>query len=203
MKQLLLDLLNFSTMLVKHCTHPGVYNSVDNLTELLNSTDLNVVTAVLDLLHALTDACFAQNVVDLKSAELCKRLNYLSESWGGKVYGVSLAECAQEMPIVPPYATTLHFEFNQTATSSIVALSTSKSAITPTDKITIHIENVPVLGKQLAELMNDLVTENNIPSEYHQQLYTRLRLITHFGSHNDRKRLVYSRLCALFINGEF
>ena len=190
-------ILKFTKILLNNSISPFIYNSYDHLSDLLNSTDLNIVVAVLDLLHAINEECYLNLVSqELKPNELCSRLKYLAESWGGKAYGVSLAECAQDLPSYPQSATTLHFEFNHVAT---VASDPS----TPTEKTTIRIENVHEIDKPLSEQMNDLVKEYNVPPEYQQQMYTRLRLTKKFRLYQDRKLCVYAHLCSISINGIF
>lgn len=156
----------------------------------MNSTDLNVVITVLELLFALAKRgtqYLPVNNQDKKPMQLRSRINLLAEDWGGKDNGVSLKQCVQDLDNYPSSATTVHFEFYT---------STEKS-----EKKVIHIENVHLVNKPLAVLMNDIVLEHKVPSENQQQLFNSLRLSSKFANLQQRQLCVQARLSALAING--
>lgn len=157
----------------------------------MNSTDLNVVIAVLELLFSLAKRgtqYVPVNNQDKKPAQLRSRINLLAEDWGGKDNGVSLKQCVQNLDNYPSSATTVHFEF---------FTSTEKS-----EKKVIHIENVHLVNKPLGVLMNEIVLEHKVPSENQQQLFNSLRLSSKFANLQQRQLCVQARLCALAINGK-
>ncbi|KAH9407759.1 E3 ubiquitin-protein ligase huwe1 [Tyrophagus putrescentiae] len=188
-KLLLIDVLEFTTLLVKHCFSSHVYSSFEHLTALMNSTDLTVVITVLELLFALAKRgtqYLPLNQQDKKPLQLRNRINFLAEDWGGKDNGVSFKQCIQDLDSYPSSATTVHLEFYTSAEKS--------------EKKVMHIENVHLLKKPLAQMMNDLVLEYKVPAESQQQLFNRLRLSSKFADLHQRQLCVQARLSALAIS---
>ena len=218
-KQLLIDILSFTCTLIKHTYSSHVYASFDHLSNLLNSTDLAVVCAVLDLLFGLAKRGThyqPANNADRKPAALRARVSLLSENWGGKDYGVSLAQCAQDLDSYPESATTLSYEFYPPAVSTTTTTSggaASGAAAAPTtpstsnvpilEKTVIRLENVHKLDKSVSAVMQELVTKYKVPADQQQHLFTRLRLTAHFGKFPQRQLCVQARLYALAINGRW
>lgn len=158
----------------------------------MNSTDLNVVITVLELLFALAKRgtqYLPVNQQDKKPAQLRNRINLLTEDWGGKDNGVSLKQCVQNLDSYPSVATTVHLEFYTSAEKS--------------EKKTIHIENVHLMNKPIAQMMNEIVLEYKVPPENQQQLFNRLRLSSKFADLYQRQLCVQARLSALAINCKF
>ncbi|XP_033745720.1 E3 ubiquitin-protein ligase HUWE1-like [Pecten maximus] len=114
LKDLLLVILHFTSLLIEHSFSRHLYNSMEHLTCLLSSSDMTVVLAVLNLLYVFSKR--SNHITRLSSDKkqgLIVRLTHLAESWGGKDNGFGLSECCSNDPIsnFPTSATTLHFEF--------------------------------------------------------------------------------------------
>ena len=145
----LLGLISFNSTLVifRH-----LYSSMEHLTTLLSSSDLDVVLAVLNLLYMFSkrsqfisrlqqdkrDALLSRYWYNPTSNErgqhfnnkypfVLLRLTHLAASWGGKDSGFGLAKCCcdESADSYPLSATTLHFEFyNESVAREQQALAT-------------------------------------------------------------------------------
>ncbi len=114
LKELLLWTLHFTTLLIEHSFSRHLYSSMEHLTTLLASSDLDVVLAVLNLLYMFSKRSnFITRLAPEKRSGLLGRLMHLAASWGGKENGFGLAKCCSDDPVhtFPESATTLHFEF--------------------------------------------------------------------------------------------
>ncbi|CAG07441.1 unnamed protein product [Tetraodon nigroviridis] len=106
--------LNFTALLIEYSFSRHLYSSIEHLTTLLASCDMQVVLSVLNLLYVFSKRSnYITRLGSDKRTPLLARLQHLAESWGGKENGFGLAECCRDLPMTkyPPSATTLHFEF--------------------------------------------------------------------------------------------
>ncbi|KAG1653506.1 E3 ubiquitin-protein ligase HUWE1 [Nymphon striatum] len=202
-KDLLLQILHFTALLIEHSFSRHLYNSMEHLTTLLSSCDMQVVLGVLNLLYIFSKRSnFITRLNGVKKQALLSRLTYLSESWGGKENGFGLAQCCQDLPITnfPSSATTLHFEFYDDNNKS-----DSKKSHLPT---CIHIENVDKMeigcsanpgGTSAAEIMENIVENYAVPESKAMLLFTHVRLAHCFSNYQKRSQCVQARLQALSI----
>ncbi|GFY42593.1 e3 ubiquitin-protein ligase HUWE1 [Trichonephila inaurata madagascariensis] len=162
-KQLLLCVLQFTALLIEHSFSRHFYNSMEHLTVLLSSSDMNVVLAVLNLLYVFSKRSnFITRLNADKRQTLLMRLLYLAESWGGKENGFGLAECCQNLPInlYPASASTLHFEYYAESGEEKTFKKTSNAIIA------IHIDNVDQIpGKTPSQIMEELVEKFAVPED--------------------------------------
>ena len=136
LKELVLWTLHFTTLLIEHSFSRHLYSSMEHLTTLLASSDLEVVLAVLNLLYMFSKRSnFIARLAPEKRSGLLSRLTHLAAGWGGKDNGFGLSKCCQDDPIdtFPESATTLHFEF--------YAENTKSNAM-----MIIHVPHVDQLG---------------------------------------------------------
>ena len=145
MKDLVLWTLNFTTFLIEHSFSRHLYSSMEHLTSLLASSDLDVILAVLNLLYMFSKRSnFITRLAPEKRAGLLGRLTHLAASWGGKDNGFGLSKCCSDDPITtfPESATTLHFEF-YTENKSEGSSSGGKSSLGKVQMVTIiNVEQV-------------------------------------------------------------
>ncbi|GFT18781.1 e3 ubiquitin-protein ligase HUWE1 [Nephila pilipes] len=196
-KQLLLCVLQFTALLIEHSFSRHFYNSMEHLTILLSSSDMNVVLAVLNLLYVFSKRSnFITRLNADKRQTLLMRLLYLAESWGGKENGFGLAECCQNLPInlYPASASTLHFEY-YAENGDEKTFKKSSNAI-----IAIHIDNVDKIpGKTPSQIMEELVEKFTVPEDKQMQLFTHIRLAHSFSCYSKRILCVQARLQALSV----
>lgn len=79
-RQLLLAILNFTTLLIEHSFSRHLYNSVEHLTQLLSSTNMEIVLGVLNLLYMFSKRSnFIPRLNCTKRNALLARLTYIAE----------------------------------------------------------------------------------------------------------------------------
>uniref|UniRef100_A0A8C3BMB5 Uncharacterized protein n=1 Tax=Cairina moschata TaxID=8855 RepID=A0A8C3BMB5_CAIMO len=98
LKALLLAVLNFTALLIEYSFSRHLYSSIEHLTTLLASSDMQVVLAVLNLLYVFSKRSnYITRLGSDKRTPLLSRLQHLAESWGGKENGFGLAECCRDL----------------------------------------------------------------------------------------------------------
>ncbi|XP_069142505.1 E3 ubiquitin-protein ligase HUWE1-like isoform X2 [Argopecten irradians] len=196
LKDLLLVILHFTSLLIEHSFSRHLYNSMEHLTCLLSSSDMTVVLAVLNLLYVFSKR--SNHITRLsndKKQGLIVRLTHLAESWGGKDNGFGLSECCSNDPIskFPTSATTLHFEF-------YVDNKEDKGRKGMANVISsIHMENLDKSLKLPSEIMEDILENFKVPEEKQMLLYTHIRLANLFSKYEARLQCVQARLQAMAI----
>ena len=147
-------MLQFTALLIEHSYSRHLYNSIEHLTTLLESTDFYVILSVLNLLYVFSKrSIFIARLLPDKKQALLQRLLYLAEvshlsslfllntlysslinfhvqSWGGKENGLDLVKCCcfTDLNNFPASATTVNFEYSNNAnqeTSNLIINSTN------------------------------------------------------------------------------
>ncbi|XP_010569814.1 PREDICTED: E3 ubiquitin-protein ligase HUWE1 [Haliaeetus leucocephalus] len=198
LKALLLALLNFTALLIEYSFSRHLYSSIEHLTTLLASSDMQVVLAVLNLLYVFSKRSnYITRLGSDKRSPLLSRLQHLAESWGGKENGFGLAECCRDLHMLkyPPSATTLHFEFYA---EPGVEVKVDKRA-TSTTLHYIHIEQLDKISESPSEIMESLTKMYSIPKDKQMLLFTHIRLAHGFSNHKKRLQAVQARLHAISI----
>jgi E3 ubiquitin-protein ligase HUWE1 len=217
-KELLLWTLHFTTLLIEHSFSRHLYSSMEHLTALLASSDLDVVLAVLNLLYMFSKRSnFITRLAQEKRAGLLNRLTHLAASWGGKDNGFGLSKCCTDDPVhtFPESATTLHFEFyaesgpsapgNASAAAGSASASPSpwaapaKKQATASTVTVIHLEQVDKIEKSPARIMEQLLEQHQVPEDKQMLLFTYLRLAASFSDYKKRLQCVQARLQALSV----
>ncbi|XP_063792481.1 E3 ubiquitin-protein ligase HUWE1 isoform X3 [Pseudophryne corroboree] len=198
LKALLLAVLNFTALLIEYSFSRHLYSSIEHLTTLLASSDMQVVLAVLNLLYVFSKRSnYITRLASDKRTPLLSRLQHLAESWGGKENGFGLAECCKDMQMskYPPSATTLHFEFYAEPGSEVkVEKRTSSNTLHY-----IHIEELDKISESPSEIMESLTKLHSIPKDKQMLLFTHIRLAHGFSNHKKRLQAVQARLHAISI----
>lgn len=87
LKELVLWTLHFTTLLIEHSFSRHLYSSMEHLTTLLASSDLDVVLAVLNLLYMFSKRSnFIARLAQEKRSGLLSRLTHLAAGWGGNSF---------------------------------------------------------------------------------------------------------------------
>ncbi|XP_067408206.1 E3 ubiquitin-protein ligase HUWE1 isoform X2 [Emydura macquarii macquarii] len=198
LKALLLAVLNFTALLIEYSFSRHLYSSIEHLTTLLASSDMQVVLAVLNLLYVFSKRSnYITRLGSDKRAPLLSRLQHLAESWGGKENGFGLAECCRDLHMVkyPPSATTLHFEFYADLGTEVkVDKRTTSNTLHY-----IHIEQLDKISESPSEIMESLTKMYSIPKDKQMLLFTHIRLAHGFSNHKKRLQAVQARLHAISI----
>ncbi|KAL3226524.1 hypothetical protein MRX96_004413 [Rhipicephalus microplus] len=211
-KELLLYILQFTALLIEHSFSRHLYNSMEHLTALLSSSDMQVVLGVLNLLYVFSKRSnFITRLNPDRRQALLTRLTYLAEvgaifrlvhacrskTGGGKENGFGLAECCRDLPMskFPASATTLHFEFYMEPTDGTGAKKQPSTTVS-----VIHMENVDkITNKNPSQIMEELLETYAVPPAKHMLLLTHVRLAHSFSSYPKRLQCVQARLQALSI----
>uniref|UniRef100_A0A4X2LYU1 HECT, UBA and WWE domain containing E3 ubiquitin protein ligase 1 n=1 Tax=Vombatus ursinus TaxID=29139 RepID=A0A4X2LYU1_VOMUR len=198
LKLLLLAVLNFTALLIEYSFSRHLYSSIEHLTTLLASSDMQVVLAVLNLLYVFSKRSnYITRLGSDKRTPLLSRLQHLAESWGGKENGFGLAECCRDLHMLkyPPSATTLHFEFYADPGAEVKV-----EKRTPSNTLHyIHIEQLDKISESPSEIMESLTKMYSIPKDKQMLLFTHIRLAHGFSNHKKRLQAVQARLHAISI----
>ncbi|XP_041429057.1 E3 ubiquitin-protein ligase HUWE1 isoform X4 [Xenopus laevis] len=198
LKALLLAVLNFTALLIEYSFSRHLYSSIEHLTTLLASSDMQVVLAVLNLLYVFSKRSnYITRLASDKRTPLLSRLQHLAESWGGKENGFGLAECCKDMHLskYPPSATTLHFEFYAEPGSEVKV----EKRLSSNTLHYIHIEQLDKISESPSEIMESLTKMYSIPKDKQMLLFTHIRLAHGFSNHKKRLQAVQARLHAISI----
>ncbi|XP_031421594.1 E3 ubiquitin-protein ligase HUWE1 [Clupea harengus] len=198
LKALLLAVLNFTALLIEYSFSRHLYSSIEHLTTLLASCDMQVVLSVLNLLYVFSKRSnYITRLGSDKRTPLLARLQHLAESWGGKENGFGLAECCRDLAMskYPPSATTLHFEFYAEPSAEVKVERKSSSNTLHY----IHIEQLDKISESPSEIMESLTVMYNIPKDKQTLLFTHIRLAHGFSNHKKRLQAVQARLHAISI----
>ena len=80
LKELMVHVIVFTALLIEHSFSRNSYNSMEHLTTLLSSSDMQIVLAVLNLLYAFSKRSnFISRLNSQAKQALIQRLNYLAE----------------------------------------------------------------------------------------------------------------------------
>ncbi|XP_060794475.1 E3 ubiquitin-protein ligase HUWE1 isoform X2 [Neoarius graeffei] len=204
LKALLLAVLNFTALLIEYSFSRHLYSSIEHLTTLLASCDMQVVLSVLNLLYVFSKRSnYITRLGSDKRSPLLARLQHLAESWGGKENGFGLAECCRDLPMTkyPPSATTLHFEFYAEPSSEVkVEKKVWRNENSSSNTLHyIHIEQLDKISESPSEIMESLTVMYNIPKDKQTLLFTHIRLAHGFSNHKKRLQAVQARLHAISI----
>uniref|UniRef100_A0A2K6SJ26 HECT-type E3 ubiquitin transferase n=1 Tax=Saimiri boliviensis boliviensis TaxID=39432 RepID=A0A2K6SJ26_SAIBB len=198
LKMLLLAVLNFTALLIEYSFSRHLYSSIEHLTTLLASSDMQVVLAVLNLLYVFSKRSnYITRLGSDKRTPLLTRLQHLAESWGGKENGFGLAECCRDLHMMkyPPSATTLHFEFYADPGAEVKV----EKRTTSNTLHYIHIEQLDKISESPSEIMESLTKMYSIPKDKQMLLFTHIRLAHGFSNHRKRLQAVQARLHAISI----
>ncbi|CAB1330156.1 unnamed protein product [Coregonus sp. 'balchen'] len=177
LKALLLAVLNFTALLIEYSFSRHLYSSIEHLTTLLASCDMQVVLSVLNLLYVFSKRSnYITRLGSDKRTPLLARLQHLAEKY-------------------PPSATTLHFEFYAEPGPEVkVERKNSSNTLHY-----IHIEQLDKISESPSEIMESLTVMYNIPKDKQTLLFTHIRLAHGFSNHKKRLQAVQARLHAISI----
>ncbi|CAF4209002.1 unnamed protein product, partial [Adineta steineri] len=196
LKILVLDILRFTALLVEHTYSRHLYNSIEYLTMLLQSSDVNIVLGVLSIVYVFNKRSnFITRLQLDKKQALIERITFLAETWGGRENGSDLARCCsiRNPSDFPDHAKNLHFAYTVSSESSSINDPTIQ---TPKQ---IEIPNVHLAGPNAAAVMEIVLTQHTLREDKQIKLFTHLRLAYAFPSFDQRLLCIQARLQALSI----
>ncbi|XP_055907075.1 E3 ubiquitin-protein ligase HUWE1 [Eupeodes corollae] len=183
--RLLLYVINFTTLLIEHSFSRHLYNSIEHLTQLLSSTNMDIVMCVLNLLYMFSKRSnFIPRLNSTKKVSLLNKLFNFAESWGGKENGFSLAQCCKKDARLPRSSSTLYFEYYNAGgqLDFIEVPGLDKIKESPASMAKIVCDKIPHLG-----------------DDQRMHILTRIRLAATFHNYRMRLQFVQARLQAISV----
>ncbi|ORX50832.1 hypothetical protein DM01DRAFT_1090162 [Hesseltinella vesiculosa] len=186
-KQLILAILQLCPVLFEHCTNRNIFNSYEHLSALLNTSDVDILEAVLRFM--LRPAQRVTNPRAMRSSFVApqEKIIELAKGWPTPDHAL-LDLCNDRMPITEDM-TTAHFQFYRTS-----------------DDPSHPQEGVQVIACQLAaqpksdiDWFQSLVDQYNVPKEHHFELFNRVRIANNITNPSVRKKMLICQLAALTI----
>ncbi|KAI8368284.1 uncharacterized protein BYT42DRAFT_522115 [Radiomyces spectabilis] len=185
-KRLLLAITNFSRTLFENCTNRNIYNSYEHLNSLLNTSDMDVLEAVLRLM--LRPAQRVNNPRAIRSSFIAPQDKSIELARGWSV-DTHLASLCDDNMVITEEMTTLKLQYYLTRTDN-----------------NQENEGVNTISLQLAgdtrddsEIFADLVKQHSIPLEYHFELANRIRIAKHINQPTERRQLLIIQILAIAI----
>ncbi|OBZ91840.1 E3 ubiquitin-protein ligase ptr1 [Choanephora cucurbitarum] len=170
-KEMVLAILRFSKILFENCTNRNLYNSYEHLNTMLNTTDIDILEAVLRLM--LKPAQRVNNPKAIQSSFIAHQ-DKITELARGSVKDLIEGKQNKDRVTMSFYRTEEKQEGLQT-----IDISLSQK----TDR----------------ELFWELVEQYRIPNDYHFELLNKIRIANHRQEPTAQKQLLIIRFIALVI----
>ncbi|XP_067638187.1 E3 ubiquitin-protein ligase HUWE1 isoform X2 [Eurosta solidaginis] len=184
--RLLLLVLNFTTLLIEHSFSRHLYNSVEHLTQLLSSQNMDIVLAVLNLLYMFSKRSnFIPRLSLEKKDMLLTKLYNIAERWGDPNYGLALIDCCIRKPKLE-FLYQLSIEYSD-ENGQVVLLEIPDMVDT-------------CKGLPISEVVKAICGHMKNPSEaVKMRIAHRIRLVSGFRDQKLRLQFVQARLQAISV----
>ncbi|XP_011213379.2 E3 ubiquitin-protein ligase HUWE1 [Bactrocera dorsalis] len=184
--RLLLLVLNFTTLLIEHSFSRHLYNSVEHLTQLLSSQNMDIVLAVLNLLYMFSKRSnFIPRLSLEKKDMLLTKLYNIAERWGDPNYGLALIDCCIRKPKLE-FLYQLSIEYSD-ENGQVVLLEIPDMVNT-------------CKGLPISEVVKAICGHMKNPSEtVKMRIAHRIRLVSGFKDQKLRLQFVQARLQAISV----
>ncbi|XP_036319887.1 E3 ubiquitin-protein ligase HUWE1 isoform X1 [Rhagoletis pomonella] len=184
--RLLLLVLNFTTLLIEHSFSRHLYNSVEHLTQLLSSQNMDIVLAVLNLLYMFSKRSnFIPRLSLEKKDMLLTKLYNIAERWGDPNYGLALIDCCIRKPKLE-FLYQLSIEYSD-ENGQVVLLEIPDMVNT-------------CKGLPISEVVKAICGHMKNPSEaVKMRIAHRIRLVSGFKHQKLRLQFVQARLQAISV----
>ncbi|KAI0983462.1 hypothetical protein GJ496_002586 [Pomphorhynchus laevis] len=192
-KRLLLAILDFTASLLDHSYSRYMYNSVDHLTKLLQSSDIQILIGALNALYFFSNrSTYISKLPVYRKIPLFDELRRLAKSWGNKYSGFDIASCCKSnsMEDFTSEAMTLALEFSPAPNITAQKPRT----------IVLNVDYITRLADTPSELMESLLVEHSHISDSEKaDLFFKIRLAFYFPFPELRVGFVKARLLATSI----
>lgn len=212
-KEQLVSLLSFSRLLLENCTNRNIYNSLEHLNHLLNSTDMEILLLNLHLILRPAQKHQSQRSYRATLSSMNDRLITLAQRWTPYGEGLSFSNLVSDPIETPSEVRTFRFSFytppkkiDKTVPSSVTMSNTLEDGVnninceSKPDGITnIEIHDFQSQESTIPQLLHTIIAKYNIPDEQHFTLLQKLRIAKSFSSISLRRKMVTVRLFSLAI----
>jgi hypothetical protein len=189
-----MTIVRFTALLIEHSYARHVYNSVEHLLSMMNSSDMDVLLNVMNVLYVFGKRSnFLTRLYARLKTNLNNALEYLGKSWGGKEYGFGLAECLKykDLEHFPETATSVVFEYSLTEDGNSDMLTAPAREL--------KLMEVHKIPGTLEEIFTQLVHSYHIPRHQQLALLFKIRTARCFADYNLRLKCIEARLQAIAI----
>ncbi|KAF7724152.1 hypothetical protein EC973_001277 [Apophysomyces ossiformis] len=190
-KRLLIAIANLSKTLFENCTNRNIYSSYEHMNSLLNTTDIDVLEAVLRFLLRPAQRVNNPRAIRPSFTAPQDKITELARGWA---FHKDLVELSRDDLTVMEEMTTLKLQFYRTRSFN----DTSGDG---------QLEGINIVTAQMAseteksdiDIFNDLVKQHNIPSDYHFELANRIRVSRHIADPKVRRQLLIIQFLSIAI----
>ena len=178
-RQLLLNILHFTRLLMENSLNRSLYNSYEHLDSLLFTTDMDVLEMTLRLLLLPAKRLgtgFQSSAVARKAMQGIKAPHVLAllSTWGSKDVGFRLLDFAT-LAVSSP----ITFQFYRSR-STTTTTTTTTTPTTPTPQVTkegmVLVPVQPTVTMSEKQLFDQLVAQYHVPTQHHLGLLHHIRL---------------------------
>ncbi|KAJ3180597.1 hypothetical protein HDU85_004001 [Gaertneriomyces sp. JEL0708] len=217
-KTLLLAVLHFETLMWENCTNRSIYNSYEHLSELLLSTDLDVLQASLRLILRPAQRLGTQRSLKAALESVQIRVAVIAQHWGTEQFGITIPQIMDEATQFPPESKSVSYQFYRTIAAGTLSEEKSQNEVPVTpikskgtkgstvkssvDKLTdglttIHLPDAVKTGQPAHQILTDLCDTYSVPEEHRFPLLHRIRLAAGMQQPSVRGKLLTIRLLAI------
>ncbi|EPX73305.1 HECT-type ubiquitin ligase E3 Ptr1 [Schizosaccharomyces octosporus yFS286] len=198
----LLEVLRFSTYLLKHCANRSIYNSTGYLEQLLNSSELEILDATLGLLlHIVQKATISRRgkqLFSLSQDRLFRFLSFLPQEATKSGLAQNYESILFLNDIPAPWCS-LEFSYYKSSSSKVSDSSkTGSSTSSPSEGLRVlKVSPEELSVKPVHDLLVQLSTENQIPEQNTPDFLISILLHKNLPDLNKRRTMVRIGLLAL------
>ncbi|RKO93186.1 hypothetical protein BDK51DRAFT_2244, partial [Blyttiomyces helicus] len=128
-KEVLEAVLRFTRCLWENCGNRNLYNSYEHLSDLLYTSDIDILEATLRLLLRPAQRLNPQRSLRVNFALMQERLAILAQNWGTKEYGLELPLLASSDPVdIPSELHALAYQFYRSSGTGAGSAATASPA---------------------------------------------------------------------------
>ncbi|KAI6046227.1 hypothetical protein EDC04DRAFT_2888377 [Pisolithus marmoratus] len=216
-KRTLSEILRFERLLLENSTNRKTFNSYDRLTNLMSTSDLDILTLALNLLLRPAQQYSAQPAVSVVLSISTPQLLSLSKRWSNvHEHGVSLLDLASvdglsKVNVLPGDVREVSFVYYKTDSStkerkpenesSEPPASVRKAQIPNSGPMNIHIGEETLLNVDVMNILADILEAHPLSNDDKFELLCRIRTAKALVTDNQavREKLVIVRLLAIAI----
>jgi len=197
-RELIHQVLKFTALLIEHSYARHLYNSIEHLISLMDCGDASVILSVLNLIYVFSKRSnYLSRMTSERRKHLQQRLFNLGETWGGIEAGYGLDQCCStEQDESFKESGSLYFE-------CYIEEPQQEDGETETSQLnrmhSIHLNNLQQMSKNPGDIMEQILTEHNVPKDVQISLLYRLRLAHSMPNLEKRIQFVQLRLQAISI----
>ncbi|KRX45470.1 E3 ubiquitin-protein ligase HUWE1 [Trichinella murrelli] len=198
-EKLVIGILQFTALLFENTFSRDIYNSMEHIVVLLESSSISILAATLNLINVFSKrSTFLSRLSKDLHEELKARMLAIVETWGGPEFGLTLSICCRRDVEIPSALTTLTFDVDD---DEINLTNPKNDNDKGSSRRTIRFVEVHKQKRTPAQWMQELISKGiTLPADKKFLLFHRLRVAYAFGNFETRLLMVICRLKAVAIS---